>query len=190
MHRLMNACFAADPELRRSLYDDPRAIYSVAAEECFGTHRSLYFVQVSQVEIITEDKVTLGIVLAACHLACVAPRLPTGNENNGSECHICSYRESNCRPVPEKPALTKMGPASVRTWIQNRAQSDMTFREQLIASPSAAWTMIVAELDLPICHPLNKIRTIHLFVESAETVGFVLNFDRESSAIIPDISTR
>ncbi len=137
MHRLMNEGCARDPELRQSLYDHPRAIYAVAVEECFGLHRSLFFVQISHVEVITEDAATLGVVLTACHLGCVAPRLPTWEEQAASQCHICNHRESTCHPALSLPAVPKADRASVRTWIESRAQSDASFREQLIASPAA-----------------------------------------------------
>ena len=178
MHRLINERCALDPELRRSLYDHPRAVYAVAAEECFGVHRSLFFVQIGHVEVITEDEETLGVVLTACHLGCVAPRLPTGEEYAESQCHICNHRESTCHQVLAQPVFPRANRGNVRTWIQNRAQANASFREQLIASPSSAWSQILGELNLPGSHPLNKIQTIRLFVESAETIGFVLECDK------------
>jgi hypothetical protein len=177
MHRRMNERCALDPGLRQSLFDHPRAIYAVAVEECFGLHRSLFFVQISHVEVIAEDEVTLGVVLPACHLGCVAPRLPTGEEQADSQCHICSHRETTCHQVLAQPALTDANRDNVRTWIQNRAKTDASFREHLIASPSAAWSQMLGELKLPVNHPLNKIHTMRLLVESAETIGFVLEWD-------------
>lgn len=174
MHRLMNEGCARDPELRQSLHDHPRAIYAVAVEECFGLHRSLFFVQISHVEVITEDAATLGVVLTACHLGCVAPRLPTWEEQAASQCHICNHRESTCHPALSLPAVPKADRASVRTWIESRAQSDASFREQLIAYPVAAWSKIVTDLELSESHPLKEVEKMILYVESAETIGFVL----------------
>jgi hypothetical protein len=176
MHRRVNERCAHDPGLRQSLFDHPRAIYAVAVEECFGLHRSLFFVQISHVEVIAEDQVTLGVVLTACHLGCVAPRLPTGEEQSDSQCHICSHRDATCHPVPARPASTEANRDNVRTWIQHRAQVDASFHEHLIASPSAAWSQILGELNLPANHSLHKIHTLRLLVESAETIGFVLEW--------------
>lgn len=178
MHRQMNDRMKIDAGLRQSLMEHPRAIYAIAVEECFGLHRSLFFVQIRHVEVIVEDEDTLGVVLTACHLGCIAPRLPTTEEQTGSQCHICNHRESVCHPMPVHPSLSGPTRDSVRAWIQNRAETDARFREQLIASPTAAWPQILSELNLPGSHPLHQIRTIILFVESAETIGFVLEYDR------------
>lgn len=177
MHRRMNERFALDSALRQSLLDHPRAIYAVAVEECFGVHRSLFFIQISHVEVIIEDGVTLGVVLSACHLGCVAPRLPTGEESSDSQCHICSHGDTACHGMMAQPALSTANRAELRTWIQSRAQADSTFREQLIASPAAVWMNLLEELNLPARHELNRIQSIRLFVESAETIGFVLEYD-------------
>ena len=76
MQRRLTECCAQREDLHRSLLEHPRAVYAVAVEESFGIHRSLFFVQIRQVEVIEEDELTLGVVLTACHLGCVAPRLP------------------------------------------------------------------------------------------------------------------
>lgn len=190
MHRLINERCARDAGFRQSLCDHPRAIYAVAVEECFGVHRSLFFVQISHVEVIPEDEVTIGVVLAACHLGCVAPRLPTLEEHTDSQCHICSHRDATCHQMPAQPAPAEANRASVRTWIQNRAQADDVFRQQLITSPSVSWAQILDDLSLPVNHPLQQIRTLRLFVESAETIGFVLDFDHVHGPETQNSSTR
>lgn len=177
MHRLLNDRLNMDAGLRQSLMEHPRAIYAVAVEECFGLHRSLFFVQIRHVEVIVEDETTLGVVLTACHLGCIAPRLPTAEEQTESQCHICNHRETICHPMPVHPSLSGRTRDSVRARIQKRAETDASFRQQLIASPTAAWSHILRELNLPGSHPLHQIRTISLFVESAETIGFVLEYD-------------
>ncbi|MBL8811210.1 MAG: hypothetical protein JNM43_13620 [Planctomycetaceae bacterium] len=183
MHRLMNERLAQDPDLRQALHDHPRAVYAVAVEECFGIHRSLFFVQISHVEVISEDVSTLGVVMTACHLACVAPRLSTGAEQNDSQCHICSHRGLSCQP-PAKPSSTPASRSDLRKWIQNRVESDPGFREELTVSPSSAWSRVSAELRIPQSHPLSRIQTLRVFVESAETIGFILEFpDVQGQAI-------
>lgn len=185
MHRLMNERFTRDPVLRRSLLDHPQAIYAVVVEECFGIHRSLFFVQISHVEVIIEDEATLGVVLTACHLGCVAPRLPTCEELTASQCHICNHRERICHSEHAQSTVPEANRACIRTWIQNRAQGDEKFRERLMASPAVVWSQILSELNLPLSHPLHRIQTIRLFVESAETIGFVLECNSEPVSAIP-----
>jgi hypothetical protein len=186
MHQLINERCALDSELRQSLYDHPRAIYAIAVEECFGIHRSLFFIQIRHVEVMIEDHTILGIVLSACHLACVAPRLPTGEEYRESQCHICCHRESPCLQIPIQSVPAEVSRSRIRQWIQNRAKVDAGFREQLIASPSSAWQKILQEINPPAGHPLTRIASLRLFVESSETIGFVLECDSRQE---PSVTT-
>lgn len=185
MHRRLNECCSQNPTLVQELMAHPRAIYAIAVEECFGVHRSLFFVQIQHVEVIHEDEQTLGIVLTACHLACVAPRLEVEDQSSTSACHICSHGNQVCQQsivIPSNKAATR---ESVRNWIQDRAKVDDQFRQKLISSPSSTWSEILQELLLPTNHPLNQIQAIQLFVETAETIGFVLEFNTFIGSIIP-----
>lgn len=182
LHRQLNDQCNHDSGLHQSLLEHPRAIYAVAVEECLGVHRSLFFVQISHVEVVEEDAVTLGIVLTTCHLACVAPRLPTGDEHTDAHCHICNHGETQCSPNPEQPPRSEANRTNVRAWIQDRAKADEKFRKVVLTSPSAAWTKVRAELDLQANHPLNRIREVRVFVESAETIGFVREFEQADAS--------
>lgn len=183
MHRLMNQRFAQDPDFRQALHDHPRAVYAIAVEECFGIHRSLFFVQISHVEVIIEDESTLGVVMTACHLGCVAPRLHTGAEHSDSQCHICSHRAVSCLPSAELSGAPTSR-SVLRSWIQNQAESDPGLREELTVSPSSAWSRISAKLNFPQSHPFSRIQTLRVFVESAETIGFILECGAAESATI------
>lgn len=177
MHRQLNDCCRREPALYQELLAHPRAIYAIAVEESFGVHRSLFFVQIRHVDVIQENELTLGVVLTACHLACVAPRLAVDDQASASACHICSHGSQVCQKSIEGPTDKTATRETVRNWIQDRAKVDDKFRQQLISSPSSTWSKILQELDLARNHQLRQIQSIQLFVETAETIGFVLEFE-------------
>lgn len=66
--------------------------------------------------------------------------------------------------------------------------ADADFREPLIASPAAAWSPVLGDLNLPAHHPLYKIQTLRLFAEFAETIGIVMEFEGIHLPAIEDLS--
>lgn len=158
--------------------EHPRAVYAVAVEESFGIHRSLFFVQIRQVEVIEEDEFSLGVVLTACHLGCVAPRLPVEGELTHAQCHICRHGNGQVDLRSPSERTETLNRDELRCWIQDRAKADAAFREELISSPSMAWTRVVEEVEIPVNDSLRMIQTLRVFVETEETIGFILDFDQ------------